>query len=197
MQAIWHWLEREGASGDVVDWARPYDGDFDRLWSECPRGDWLLALAVRIDVERRLLVRAACSCARLALAHLPEDEDGQRLAGALEAAAAWSAGALEADACTPHKQVASQALEAARDAAAGAAGVAVLSALDAIWQAEAAVNAAAFAAQASVLGAGDCAMMEALHFTQRKSAQLVRAAISAQQASALWRARIAPADGAS
>lgn len=40
-----------------------------------------------------------------------------------------------------------------------------------------------------MLAAGDCAMMEALHFTQRKSAQIVRAAISAHQASALWRAR--------
>jgi len=192
MQAIWQWLEREGASGDVVDWARPYGTEFELLWRECPRGDWLLALAVRLGAERTLLVRSACGCTRLALAHLPEDEPGQRLAGAIDAAEAWSAGELDADACMAHRQAASQVLEAASDAAAGAASVAALSALDTIWQAEAAVNAAAFAAQASVLAAGDCAMMEALRFTQRKSAQLVRAAISAQHASTLWRARAAP-----
>ena len=63
-----------------------------------------------------------------------------------------------------------------------------MAALDAIDDADAAVNAAAFAAQAAVLDAGDCAMVEALRFTQRRSAQLVRDSLSSADMLALWNA---------
>ena len=137
--------------------------------------------------EPRLLVRAACDCAELALAHLAQDVP--RITSALQAAQAWCAGELAAEECAAHKRELSLVVEASADAASEAAAVAVLSALDAIWDRDAAVNAAAFAAQAAVLGAGDCAMMEALHFTQRRSAQLVRAAIPVESTAALWIAR--------
>jgi hypothetical protein len=189
MLQVADWLEREGASHDVVEWARPYGADMQRLWAECPRGDWLIALALRLGAEHRLLVRAACGCARLALSHLPDSE--QRPAAAVRAAEAWSAGELDADACAAHKQAAAQALDQTGDPAAAAAGIAAQCALDAIWDAEAAVSAAAYAAQAAVLATGDCAMLEALNFTQRKSAQLVRASIPAEQAGALFLARAA------
>lgn len=46
----------------------------------------------------------------------------------------------------------------------------------------------AFAAQAAVLDAGDCAMIEALRFTQRRSAQLVRDSLPSADMLALWSA---------
>src|SRR5688572_16379844 len=111
MLAIWQWLEREGANADLVEWSRPYGAELDRLWSACPRGDWLLALAVRLGAERKLLVGAACGCARLALAYLPEDEP--RLHAALRAAEAFGAGQLAAEACTDERRHAAEALDAA------------------------------------------------------------------------------------
>lgn len=185
MQLPWQWLAAAGAQADLVDFARPYTA-FAQLWEECPRGDYLLAMAVRLGVETPLLVQAACACAELALVHLPEADERPR--AALAAASAWSRGQLSAELCTGHKSALAQLLEAAGDPAAGAAAVAVLSALDAISEREACVNAAASAAQAAVFAAGDCAMIEALRFTQRRSARSVREAIPAERAGALFQA---------
>ncbi|MGD8858737.1 MAG: hypothetical protein PVI30_01925 [Myxococcales bacterium] len=184
---VWQWLQEAGAHNDVVQWARPFEEDFERLWRECPRGDWLLAIAVRLDAERPALVQAACRCARLSLVHLPEDDP--RPAAALQAAEAWSAGQADPDALERQREALAGALDAAVDPAGGAAMVSLMSALDAVDDPEAAVNAAAFASQAAVLDAGDCAMMEALRFTQRRGAQLVREAIDGDRALSLWQAR--------
>ena len=58
--------------------ARVWLGDLDlapaQAWRECPRGDWLLWAAVTVGVDRTLVVRAACACARLALQYLPAGE---------------------------------------------------------------------------------------------------------------------------
>lgn len=169
----------------MVEWARPYGVEFGRLWSECPRGDWLLAIAARLGVEAPQLARAAAACARLSLAHLPEED--RRPAEALGALEAFARGALDRDACGAHRSILAEALEGCADAAAGAALVAVQAAAETPFDREAAANAAAFAAQAAVIGAGDCAMLEALRFTQRKSAQLVRQAIAAEQVEQLFR----------
>lgn len=59
-------------------------------WRLCERGDWMLWLAAHVGVDRRLLVRAACDCARLALVHVPAGEDRPRLA--IEAAERWCDG---------------------------------------------------------------------------------------------------------
>ncbi|MDD9939145.1 MAG: hypothetical protein OXT09_36490 [Myxococcales bacterium] len=184
MQPFWQWLAEVDAQNDVVEWARPYEADLPKLWRECPRGDWLLAIAARLGAERNALVSAACRCARLSLAHLPEDEG--RPEDGLEAAEAWSTGEGDAEACGEHKDAISQALDEAADPATGAAIIASMSALDAIDDPDAAANAASFAIQAAVLDAGDCAMMEAMRFAQRRSAQLVREAISADDIDALW-----------
>jgi hypothetical protein len=184
MQGFWEWLEGRGASHDIVEWARPYGAEVDRLWRECPRGDWLLAIATRLGVETSVLAQAACGCARIALPHVPDAEP--RPALALQAAEAACRGELDARTQAEHEQHVSDALDAATTAASGAACVAVQSALRARLDRDAAVNAASFAAQASVLDAGDCAMLEALRFTQRQTAEAVRAAISPAQVAALW-----------
>lgn len=43
-------------------------------WRRCDRGDWMLWLAASAQVDPRLVVRAACDCARLALVFVPSDE---------------------------------------------------------------------------------------------------------------------------
>jgi hypothetical protein len=45
-----------------------------QTWEANPRADWLLWYAERIGVDRKLLVRAACACARTALKHVPSGE---------------------------------------------------------------------------------------------------------------------------
>ena len=45
-----------------------YNGqDSETAWAVCERGDWMLWIAGKLDVDRKLLVMAACDCAELAL----------------------------------------------------------------------------------------------------------------------------------
>lgn len=53
------WLETHGAQRDVLDGLRTCSRDWRSLWRDCPRGDWLLGIAVRIGVDHASLVRAA------------------------------------------------------------------------------------------------------------------------------------------
>src|ERR1017187_6915941 len=64
--------------------------DLTAMWNECDRGDWLLWYCTKIDVERRLLVIAACKCARLALPHVKAGE--LRPLHAIEIAESWARG---------------------------------------------------------------------------------------------------------
>jgi len=43
-------------------------------WYACPRGDWVLWLAARAGVDRRLIARASCAVARTALVYVPAGE---------------------------------------------------------------------------------------------------------------------------
>lgn len=55
-------VESDAPDG-ILDWLETRR-DFASAWVECPRGDWLLWLATRLGVDRRLVVKAACACAR-------------------------------------------------------------------------------------------------------------------------------------
>ena len=59
-----------------------------RVWDECPRGDWLLALAIRTGVPRRVVVAAAADCAQMAQCFIPYGE--KRPAMALGMAWKWT-----------------------------------------------------------------------------------------------------------
>jgi hypothetical protein len=65
-------LKRLGACQKGLEWAGRHDDVLDAWWA-CPRGDWLLWLAVKLGVARRTTVFAACECARVALP-FTEDE---------------------------------------------------------------------------------------------------------------------------
>src|SRR5690606_22357779 len=128
------------ACDDSLRWAATQESPL-AAWRSCEDGSWLLWIAARLDVDRRLVVQAACKCARLALAHVREGED--RPLKAIEAAERWVDGLakieevrLAADAADAAESIAADAVFAA-DAAYAAA-----SAADADFAAAAAARAA-------------------------------------------------------
>ena len=131
-----HWsrkLQAIGACLDAVEWARTQPS-LAAAWRTCERGDWMLWLAGRRIVtagslSHRRVVKAAASCARLALpiyeARRPNDK---RPRAAILAAEQWARVPSEAN-----KQKASADADAAdaADAAYAAAYAAAASAADA------------------------------------------------------------------
>lgn len=174
--AIAEWLRDRGAQHDVVSWAEPYAADGARLWAECPRGDWLLAIAVRAAADPRAIARATVASAALALELVPDDDALSRevLVSARQASALGQAtppallDALEREAeraPDPVVQLARTALvQAARTTGGDVADAPLVPAL---------------LAQAAAMDAGDCAMMAAVSYVQRRSAELVRAELAA------------------
>jgi len=81
------------ACSDAVEWVGTRT--IEQAWAECERGDWMLWLAGRIDIDRKLLVSAACACAEPALAFVRAGEDRPRLA--IEVARAWCVGTATLD----------------------------------------------------------------------------------------------------
>lgn len=180
------WLARAGAQHDFVEWAAPFGSDVAALWAACPRGDWALALAARVGVERGSLLEAAAGCARLAAPYLSDsDAIAERCLQALEAHARDEAPA-------PNASLRHQLLDAhagAREAAQSEAILAVIAALDALEEPGAAAGAPAFAAHAAMVGTPDCAMLEAMRFVQRASADEARRCIAAPHLIERWSQR--------
>jgi len=179
MAEVWIWLEEQGAHDDVVSWARPYADRWEEAWTECPRGDWLLAIAARAGVSNRRIVKAACDCARFALDYLPEGE--LRPGAAIDAAAGW-AESPEETAATGPKWSALEAqvgavIDTAPDPAVAAAATAALACLRAVDAPEEAPLVVTSAVQAALLDVGDCAMMSAVAYAQSACAERVRAHI--------------------
>ena len=151
-------LEKMGACPDAVKWAKGYK-TFRNAWRYCKCGDWMLWYLGRKDADRKRLVSAACGCARLALKHVPEDEE--RSLKAIETAEAWTRGEATLDEVRAAAWAARAASEAARAAwEASAASEAARAA----WEARAARAAweAARAASAEILA--QCADIVRKHF---------------------------------
>ena len=132
-------LTELGACHEAVKWAGRKTHK--KAWETCKRGEWLLWIAGRLDVDRKLLVMAACGCARTALKYIPDGEDRPRIA--IETAEAWTRGEATID------QVRSAANAAASYAASHAADAASYAADAATYVAQAAADAATYAAQAA------------------------------------------------
>ena len=150
-------------------------------WRECPRGDWMLWLAGRIDIDRKLLVLAACDCAETALQYVPEGED--RPAKCIQVARNWCEGTASMDDVKAARRdayaaypAADAAAYAAADAAADAA-IAYAAAAYAAADADAAAYAAiadAAAAYAAADAAADAASANARRKSLKTCANLVR-----------------------
>lgn len=52
----------------LIEWADDHS-DPAEAWSRCPRADWMLLIAGRLPVDRRVLVTAAGACVRLVQAY--------------------------------------------------------------------------------------------------------------------------------
>ncbi len=176
MESPLAWLESHGAQRDVLDGVRPFASDWETLWLSCPRGDWLLGIAVRLGVDHVLLVRAAIASARTALEYT--DDDGA--ASVLDVASRWTTGdASEAqvkDAASRLEAASARASSPAAEAAARAAVAAATSTLDR----EAVPLAAAFAAEATIVATMDCGLAMAMAWAHRTCADAVRATIDWQ-----------------
>jgi hypothetical protein len=174
------WLARLGAHRDVVDWAEPFGMEWERAWAECPRGDWLLGIAARTAVEPSALVRAACACARLAQDYVPDEAGLGVLDRALADAESWAGRRGPIGPLTALADELERAAEGAPYPAAASALLAASAATRAAATPEAAASAASLAVEAAVLAAGECGMMSALGFMQRKTADAVRTHVPRQ-----------------
>lgn len=90
-------LERLGMEPDLVQWARSQRAELPRLWAGCPRGDWLLGLAIGVGIDRRAVVRAAADCVRMAQRALPPEE--HRAVRAIHEAERWVRGEATGPEC--------------------------------------------------------------------------------------------------
>lgn len=110
-------LEGLNACEEALKWYGSQNwATLEEAWNNCPRGDWLLWLCAKLDIDRKLLVRSACSIARTVLKYVPAGED--RPLKAIEAAEAWCAGKATLQQVQAAAEVAWVAAEVARVAGA-------------------------------------------------------------------------------
>ena len=83
------YLRSLGACPEAREWAAGYS-TLAEAWTACERADWLLWYSGRRGVDRKILVRAACACARTVLPYVPVGED--RPHRAIEMAERWCDG---------------------------------------------------------------------------------------------------------
>lgn len=172
------------ACEDARIWVASQEGTAYAMWRRCDRGDWILCLAARAGVDRRLVVLAACDCAETALVHVPVGEDRPRLA--IETARRWTTGeatiaevrAAARAACAATAAYFSTAYSAAYSAAyfatTAAATAAYFATTCSVYDANATVNATAAAKAADAHFATAAAAYAA---SLAHSARLVRARI--------------------
>jgi len=71
-----HWSElllQMNAISDCYDYARTIS--YKKFWYTCQRGDWLLSFAANEgSTSHKLIVKAACQCARLSLPYIKQVE---------------------------------------------------------------------------------------------------------------------------
>ena len=124
--------------------AAEYCAKFDTLeaaWLACERGDWLLWFSAKRGVDLKIIVRAACECARLALPHTKDP----RVLSCIETAEKWTRG----EATIEEVRVLRSVAEAAAASAAASAAAASASAAYAAYAAASAAASAADAAYAA------------------------------------------------
>ena len=151
-------LQELNACNEAIVWAETQP-NWETLWNNCERGDWMLWLLGKLSKGprskgRKQLVLTACECARLSLKYIPKGE--KRPLIAIETAEKWANGDS------------SVSLQNVRDAADAAAYYAYAAyAADAADAAYAAADAAADAADADADAAYADAAEKIIRFTTR------------------------------
>ena len=77
------------ACPNAIAWAKTQP-DSESAWATCERGDRMLWIAAQLAIDRKLIVLAACKCARLTI-HLIEEGEKRPII-AIETAEAWTRG---------------------------------------------------------------------------------------------------------
>lgn len=172
------WLRASGAQSDVIDGLARYASDWSTLWSECPRGDWLLGIAARLGVEHVLLVRAAVACAKVTsdLAHA-DARLAQPFSRVLDVADRWARGGAAADEVARETQALERAMSSAGDPVTEAAARAALAVGLGVADRDVLASAPAAAAEAQMMATMDCGLAMAARWAHDKCASAVRAAI--------------------
>ena len=148
-------LERLGACCEAVERARAQKSPR-AAWAKCRRADWMLWLATRVGVDRRLVVLAACDCAETAQPHWNE-HTAAASGDAITTARAWARG----DATIEEVRAAANAAAAAAAAAAAFAAANAAAAFAAANAAAAAAAAVADATRAAAAAYADAADADA------------------------------------
>ena len=90
-------LEQLGLT-EAAAWARRVGvRTFADVWKASPRGDWLVRIALEVDVDRIAIVRAAATCAAAAIRSRTEDDP--RPERALRMAIRWTEGTASGADC--------------------------------------------------------------------------------------------------
>src|SRR5438445_571411 len=130
---------------DAIEFRSQY-ATFKEAWENCPRGDWMLWIAKKLDIDIKILTKAKAKCA-LTVRHLMKD---QRSINACEIALKFSDGLATREELNNAAAAAAAAADAAAAAyAADAAAAYAAAAADAAAAAYAAAAAAAYAEAAA------------------------------------------------
>ena len=163
-----------GAYRDLVAWCEPHGDDVTGALAACPRGDWVIAIAIAEGAPHPDIVRAACACADLATELVEPAAIGAALR-AVEAARAWAdTGApLAADVVAACEELAGHP-----DPLVQSAAIAGLACALSVGDRREAPAAASGAVSAAALHAAECGAMAAVAYTHARTAELARAALS-------------------
>jgi hypothetical protein len=172
------WLRASGAQADVIDGLARFGKDWPTLWNECPRGDWLLGIAVKLGAPQPEAVRAAVGCARVSadlVAGVPTI--AQPFAQVLDAAERFAAGTADMDEVRTVTKELEVAIQSAPDPVTDAAARAALAVGLGVIERDALASAPAAAAEAQMMSSIDCGYEMAMRWAHDKCAAAVRAAI--------------------
>ena len=103
-------LDQMNACQEAVDWIGRRG--LMTSWRDCKRADWMLWAAVKLNIDKKLIVLAACDCAETALQYVPDGED--RPARAVQTSRNWCNGTATRQEC---RKAAADAAHAAAHAA--------------------------------------------------------------------------------
>ena len=171
-------LKSLSACDEAVRWVA--DRDLESAWAQCEQGDWMLWLAAKANIDRKLLVQAACDCAETAWPYCKLEETLQAAMLCVHVTREWCEGRTDIEDVREARYAAYAAAAAAAAAyAADYAADADAAAYAAAYAAAAAAYAAAYAVNAADYAA-DAADAAARAKTLAKCADLVRARIPVQ-----------------
>ena len=169
------------ACGLAIDWAG--DKTIEEIWATCHRGDWMLWLARKLDIDKRVVTLAKGHCANT-VRHLMKDE---RSIDAVDMAIKYGEGnATDTELAAAYSAAYAAAYAAYATAAYAAYATAAYAAYAAAYAAAAAADADAYAADADAYAAAYAARKKSQQATAeicRKyiPLELILAAIKSQE----------------